>query len=150
MARKPATRAPLPLVPATCTTGGSRRSGDPKAFNSRSMRSSPRSITRGWRRMTRSSSGSSMVKVWNSAAGDCDASVVGNLRIHQQRNEPDQGLAQLVAMHHGVDHAVLQQVLRTLEAGRQFLADRILDYARAGEADDGVGLGKMDIAQHGE
>ena len=33
---------------------------------------------------------------------------------------------------------------------RQLLADRVLDHARAGEADDGVGLGDMDVAQHGE
>ena len=40
-----------------------------------------------------------------------------------------------------IDHAVLEQVLRALEALRQLLADGVLDHARAGEADDGVGLG---------
>ena len=62
----------------------------------------------------------------------------------------DQRLAQLVAVHDGVDHAVLEQVFRALEARRQLLADGVLDHARAGEADEGVGLGDMDVAQHGE
>ena len=53
-------------------------------------------------------------------------------------------------MHDGVDHAVLQQVLGALEALRQLLADGVLDDARAGEADQGVGLGEVHVAQHGE
>ena len=42
-------------------------------------------------------------------------------------------------MHDGVDHAVLQQILGALEAGGQHLADRVLDHARAGEADEASG-----------
>ena len=44
--------------------------------------------------------------------------------------------AQLGARHDHVDHAVLEQIFGALEALRQLLADRLLDDARAGEADD--------------
>ena len=57
--------------------------------------------------------------------------------------------AQLVAMHHHVDHAVLQQIFGALEAFRQLLADRLRNDARAGEADLRAGLGDLDVAQHG-
>ena len=52
-------------------------------------------------------------------------------------------------MHDFVDHALFQKIFRALEAFRQFLADRLLDHARSGKADERVGLGDMDIAQHG-
>ena len=60
-----------------------------------------------------------------------------------------QRLAQLVAMHDHVDHAVRQQVLGLLEALGQLLADGLLDHARAGEADQRAGLGDVHVAQHG-
>jgi hypothetical protein len=41
------------------------------------------------------------------------------------------------------------QIFRALETRRQFLADGLLDDARAGEADQGARLGQMDVAQHG-
>ena len=52
------------------------------------------------------------------------------------------GLFQLFARHDHVDHAVLQQIFRALEALGQLLADGLLDDARAGEADDRAGLGQ--------
>src|SRR5215468_2315987 len=56
MARVKARYEPLPLVPATCTTGGSLRSGCPSAASKRSMRPSDRSIDCGCSFFSRSSS----------------------------------------------------------------------------------------------
>ena len=67
----------------------------------------------------------------------------------QQAAQPGQRLAQLVAVHDHVDHAVRQQVLGLLEALGQLLADGLLDDARAGEADERAGLGDVHVAQHG-
>ena len=71
-------------------------------------------------------------------------------RRHQQLEDADQQVAQLVAMGDDVDHAVLAQIFRALEAGRQLLADRLLDDARAGKADHRPRLGDGDVAQHRE
>src|SRR5262245_44842739 len=60
----------------------------------------------------------------------------------------DQEVAQLAAVHDGVEHAVVEQEFRALESLGQFLADRLLDYARAGEADQRAGLGDVEIAEH--
>src|SRR6187401_2133108 len=56
MARMKAISEPLPLVPATWTTGGRRRSGWPRAASSRSMRPSDRSMDCGCSALRRSSS----------------------------------------------------------------------------------------------
>src|SRR5262249_3325735 len=56
MARVKARYEPLPLVPATCTTGGRYRSGCPSAASKRSMRPSDRSIDCGCSIFNRSSS----------------------------------------------------------------------------------------------
>src|SRR5262249_18326807 len=56
IARVKARYDPLPLVPATCTTGGKRRSGWPSAASKRSMRPSDRSIDWGCSIFNRSSS----------------------------------------------------------------------------------------------
>ena len=48
-----------------------------------------------------------------------------------------------------VDHALLDQEFRALEARRQGLADGLLDHPGAGEADQGAGLGQVHVAQHG-
>ena len=50
--------------------------------------------------------------------------------------------------HHHVDHAVLHQIFGALEAFGQFLADGLLDDARAGKADQRAGFGDMHVAQH--
>ena len=41
-----------------------------------------------------------------------------------------------------------REIFGALEAFRQLLADRLLDDARAGEADDRAGLGDVDVAEH--
>ena len=56
---------------------------------------------------------------------------------------------QLEARHDHVDHAVLHQIFGALEAFRQLFADRLLDDARAGKADQRAGLGDVHVAQHG-
>ena len=70
-------------------------------------------------------------------------------RLHQHTDDAAHGLAHLVAVHHHVDHAMFQQIFGALEAFRQFFADGLLDHALAGKADQGAGLGNMDVAQHG-
>ncbi len=70
-------------------------------------------------------------------------------RLGQQAAETGKRRAQIVAMHHHVDHAVLLQIFGALEAFRQLLADGLLDHARAGEADQRAGLGDMHVAEHG-
>ncbi len=54
-----------------------------------------------------------------------------------------------MAVYDHVQHAVLEQEFRFLEALRQLLADRVLDHSRPREADQGARLGDRDIAQHG-
>ena len=54
-----------------------------------------------------------------------------------------------MAVHHHVDHAMLIEIFRALEALGQLLANGLLDHARAGKADAGAGFGNMHIAQHG-
>ena len=49
-----------------------------------------------------------------------------------------------------VEHAVLEQELAALESFGQRLADRLLDDARTGKADERLRLGDVDVAQHGE
>src|SRR6185369_9100012 len=44
------------------------------------------------------------------------------------------GLFELPPVNYAVDHAVLEQELRGLEALRQILPERLLDHTRAGEA----------------
>ncbi len=59
------------------------------------------------------------------------------------------GGAQVVAVHHHVDHAVVIEIFGALEALGQLFANRLLDDARAGKADQRAGLGQMHVAQHG-
>ena len=49
-----------------------------------------------------------------------------------------------------VEHAVLEQELAALESFGQLLADGLLDDARAGEADERLRLGDVDVAEHRE
>ncbi len=53
-----------------------------------------------------------------------------------------------MAMHHHVHHAVRFQIFGALEAGRQLLADGLLDHARTGKTDQRAGLGDMHVAEH--
>ena len=68
----------------------------------------------------------------------------------QQVDQPRQGRAQIGAFHHHVQHAVLKQIFRALEAFRQFFAHGLGDDPRAGKADLRARLGDLDIAQHGK
>ena len=70
-------------------------------------------------------------------------------RLQQQPAKPGDGRAQIVAMHHHVDHAVGEQVLGLLKAFRQLFADGLLDDARAGETDQRARLGDLHVAEHG-
>ena len=53
-------------------------------------------------------------------------------------------------MNDHVDHAVFEQIFRTLKAFGQILADGVADDPRAREADERAGLGDMHIALHGK
>ena len=70
-------------------------------------------------------------------------------RFGQEPAQPRQRRAQVVAMHHHVDHAVVFQIFRALKAFRQFLADGLFDHARAGKTDQRAGLGDLHVAEHG-
>ena len=56
----------------------------------------------------------------------------------------------LAAIDDEVEHAVLDEELAALEPLRQLLPDRLLDDARAGEADERLRLGDVQIAEHRE
>src|SRR5688572_23885158 len=68
----------------------------------------------------------------------------------EQRDEPRDALAQLAPVDDHVDRALLEQEFRALEALGQRLAHRLLDHARAGEADERPGLGDDDISNEGK
>jgi hypothetical protein len=59
-------------------------------------------------------------------------------------------VAQLAAVHDHVHGALVLQELGALEAFGQLHAHGGLDHARAGEADQGLGLGNDDIADEGK
>src|SRR4051812_48541113 len=152
MADSMASVLPLPFVPAMWTVGGRRRSGWPRAFSSRSMRPSERSMTFGWRTLRRSRTRSLRVLgtgrlrerlqgkrrqlgvglaggLLHDVAGGLlhDERLRGPVGAQQQVEQARQRLAQLEAVDHLVDHAVGQEVLGALEALGQLLADRLLD-----------------------
>src|SRR5262245_66368017 len=56
----------------------------------------------------------------------------------------------LLAVDHPVDLALFQEEFRALESLREVLLDRLLDDARAGESDQGPGLGEDDVGHRGE
>ena len=59
----------------------------------------------------------------------------------EQAQQRGHAAAQLGARHHQVDHAVRQHELGRVDVVRQLLLGRLLDHARAGEGDEGAGLG---------
>ena len=88
-----------------------------------------------------------------------DQTVVDSLRargkdagisVLSRRMTARERLLQLAPVHDHVQHAVLEQELRALEALGQLLADRLLDDARPGEADQGAGLRHVQVAEHRE
>src|SRR3546814_7999674 len=72
----------------------------------------------------------------------------GRLLGRQITNQPAQRRGQFLAMHHHVDHPVIEQIFGALEAFGELLADRILDHALAREADQRLGLADLDVAEH--
>ena len=65
----------------------------------------------------------------------------------QQRCDP---LAHVAPVDDHVERAVIEQELAALEALGQRLAHRLLDHARAGEADERARLGEIEVAEHRE
>ena len=165
---------PLPLVPATWTTGGSRRSGWPSVVEQApdaverqvddlrmQLRQPLENEVGAGGRIGGASAASMSMRRSGRAARRGDRRGAGSLRrgrglTRAQQAESDAQHAAmsrrvlLGARHHHIDHAVLQQIFGALEPLGQLLADGLLDHARAGEADDGAGLGDGDVAQHGE
>ena len=62
----------------------------------------------------------------------------------------EQGGAQRVPWNDGIQEAVLQQIFGALEALGELFADGLLNHPRAGEADQGAGLGQHDVPQAGK
>src|SRR5579885_1599659 len=114
---------PLPLVPATCTTGGRRRSGWPRRSSRRQVRSSERSMILGCSLVSRSRTRSLVaaglldsLAGMRVAEGDRKADHLGRRRrMPEQVDDPDQRVAELAARDHEVDHAMVAQILGALE-----------------------------------
>jgi len=53
-------------------------------------------------------------------------------------------------MDYGVEEAFFQQEFGALEAFGKLLADGLLNHAGAGKADQGAGLGNVEVAEHGK
>src|SRR5262249_16635377 len=62
----------------------------------------------------------------------------------------DKKLAQFAGVHNRVEHSMFEQKFRTLKTLGQLLADRLLDHARACEADQCARFGDVEIAEHRE
>src|ERR1044072_9988536 len=58
-------------------------------------------------------------------------------------------ISYLLPSHTRVEHAMLQQELRSLESFRKFLLDSLLDHARPGKSYLRARLGSVQIAEHG-
>src|SRR5713101_7047580 len=61
----------------------------------------------------------------------------------------DEGL-EVFAVDDGVEEAVFEEELGTLETFGEFLADGLLDHAGAGETDERAGFADIEVAKHGE
>ena len=68
--------------------------------------------------------------------------------VQQHPHDGDQFLAQLGPLGHPVQHAVIQQVFGALKAFGQLFADRLFDHPWPGKADQRIGLGDVNVAQH--
>src|ERR1019366_2982700 len=56
----------------------------------------------------------------------------------------------LLAVDHGVQHAVLKKKFTALESLRKFLSNSLFNHPRAGETNQRTGLGNIQVAQHGK
>src|ERR1700722_13880107 len=143
-----ATVEPLPLVPATWTTGGRRSCGAPRSASRRWMRPSDRSMTRGCSGAKRAV----MVSVWftralrnrrwaaplrcrdatRKQAHSMKLSGGGRLarRFRQHLAQPRQRRAHFRPRNHHVDHAMLLQEFSALKTLGQALAHGLLDDPR--------------------
>src|SRR2546423_11709165 len=136
---------PLPLVPPMVTTGTDPLPGLPPrgreklfpwdrvsilAATSRT-RSRPNAMAAGCCAEMYASQSSSEVFLKRGFAG----SSFGDGLSLEERDEARDLLAQVAPVHDHVDGALLQQEFRALETFGQRLAHRLLDDARAGEAD---------------
>src|SRR5688572_11889784 len=74
----------------------------------------------------------------------------GRLSLPAEVDQPRDFAAEVFAVHDEVEEAVLLKELAALEPFRQLDLDRVPDRARAGEADQGFGLGDDEVAKHGE
>src|SRR5712664_394796 len=61
----------------------------------------------------------------------------------------DEGF-ELLAVNDGVEKTVFEQEFGALKAFGEFLADGLLDDARAGETDERAGFADVEVAEHGE
>src|SRR5260370_20695770 len=61
----------------------------------------------------------------------------------------DEGL-EVLAMDDGVEETVFEEEFGALKSFGEFLADGLLDDARAGETDERAGIGGVELAEHGE
>ena len=68
---------------------------------------------------------------------------------HESKRSRD-GALHFAAIDDEVEHAMLEQKLAALKSLGQLLANRLLDDARAGKADERAGLGNVQIAEHRE
>ncbi len=124
---------PLPLVPAT-RTAGKRRSGWPSAASSarKGVEAEP-------------DAGRSSAR----AMQPRQAGLGGHSAARWRRQRATVAFSS-ARWHDEVEEAVLEQELAALEPFGKALADRLLDDARAGEADQRAGLGDVEVAEHGE
>ncbi len=137
---------PCPLVPPTVITTAS--DSDRHARAHRGTRSSPSSMRWPWRCSSRASQPSRLAG--NAAVlGHQPGDHVRGLAV-EHGEQHREAVAQLAAVHDQVDRALLEQELGALEAFRQLLAHGLLDHARAGEADQRVGLGDDHVAHEGK
>ena len=162
---------PLPLVPATWMTGGSvpLRMTEPRRARAACARATGRcawdaapAAARGWNRQAAHAviaqrsplrgcaiAGNASAARRRAAAGSRfgDIAARAGALVSTRQSSASVG-AQLVAMHHHVDHAVLLEIFGALEALGQLLADGLLDHARARKADQRARLGDMHVAEH--
>src|SRR6266852_4726916 len=61
----------------------------------------------------------------------------------------DEGL-EVLAVDDGVEKTVFEEEFGTLKSFGKFLADGLLDDARAGETDERAGFADVEVAEHGE